>query len=67
MRTTENLANIHAKQRLRVELNNHIQDFLHKGGRIAVVSGLAEHSASTRLGRWPAAAEVISLPRSDID
>jgi|GEM_PF-879025 len=67
MRATENFANAFSKQRLRVELNNHIEDFLHKGGRIEVLSGLAELSASPRLGRWPAAAKVVSLPSSDTD
>jgi hypothetical protein len=67
MRATENLTNTFSKQRLRVELNNHIEDFLHKGGRIEVLSGLTELSASARLGRWPAAAETVSLHGPDTD
>ncbi len=67
MRATEHVANTFSKQRLRLELNNHIEDFLHQGGRIEVLSGLTELSANTRLGRWPAAAETVSLHGADTD
>ena len=67
MRATENLANTFSKQRLRVELNNHIEDFLSKGGRIEVLGGVAELSARTRFGRWTAAAEVASFPSPDTE
>ncbi len=67
MRATENLTNTFSKQRVRVELNNHIADFLHQGGRIKVLSGLTELSANIRLHGWPAAAETVSLHGPDTD
>ncbi len=67
MRATEHVANTFSKQRLRVELNNDIEDFLHKGGSIEVLSGLTELSAGARLHRWPAAAETVSLQGQDTD
>ena len=67
MRTTENLANTFSKQRLRVELNNHIEDFLSKGGRIEVLGGLAELSARSRFGPWTTAAEVARFPSPDTE
>ncbi len=65
MRTTLSLATEILKQGLRVELNHHIEDFLRKGGRIEVVDGRGAPGANTRPGRWPAAADLLSLPVAD--
>ncbi len=67
MRVTQTFANTVSKQRLRVDIDKHIQDFLDQGGRIEVVSQLAAPSANTRLGWWPEAVEIIHLPSTDND
>ena len=67
MRVTQTLANAVSKQRLRVDISNHVQDFLDKGGVIKVVSELPQPGTSNRPGWWPAAANAIYLPRMDKD
>jgi hypothetical protein len=67
MRTTGNLTNSLSKQRLRAELNSHIEEFLHKGGSIEVLTSVVELRTHTPLGTWPAAADWFSLPGTDID
>ncbi|MEZ5502482.1 MAG: hypothetical protein R3E50_07385 [Halioglobus sp.] len=61
MRITENPTEGAAKQRLRDEINRHIEDFLHRGGRIEVLGGRdAGHPDNLFAGR-PATAEVLNL------
>jgi hypothetical protein len=67
MRVTQTLANTVSKQRLRVDIGNHVQDFLDKGGVIKVVSELVEPGTRTHPCWWPAAANAIYLPRMDND
>jgi hypothetical protein len=67
MRVTQTFANSVSKQRLRVDIGNHVQDFLDKGGTIEVVSELAGPGTSNRPGWWPTEAHAIYLPRMEID
>ena len=62
MSTIEQAANTFAKQQLRVEINSHIQDFLHRGGRIEVLHGLTESRAKARVEQWPTRALAFDLP-----
>jgi hypothetical protein len=67
MQVRQTFANTVSKQRLRDDIGNHVQDFLAKGGKIEVVSELAEPVTSNRPGWWPAAAQAIHLPSMDKD
>ncbi len=62
MYTTQHQDTLPAKQRLRTEINTHIEDFLHKGGRIEVVVELSAHNRTVRLGHKQAAAELPVIP-----
>jgi hypothetical protein len=62
MPTLEHSAGTFAKQRQRVEINAHIQDFLLKGGRIQVLHGLCESHPKARVGQWPTRAVAFDLP-----
>lgn len=66
MRAPQSLATEILKQGQRIELNNHIEDFLLKGGTIDVVNGPGEPGANIRPGRRPAAADLLGLPVGDI-
>jgi hypothetical protein len=61
MRTTDNPGGTHSKQRLRVEINNHIEDFLHRGGKIQVLAELPGAGQFSQGGHWPAAGEVAAF------
>jgi len=67
VRATENSTALHVKQRLRVELNRHIEDFLHKGGSIEKLNGLDGRSVTTHARRWPTAGYIDSLPGVETD
>ncbi len=62
MYTTQHQETFPAKQRLRTEINAHIEDFLHKGGRIEVVVELSAHNRKVRLWHKQAAAELTVIP-----
>jgi translation elongation factor EF-Ts len=48
MRKNQQQDNFHSKQRLRMEISNQTEDYLHKGGRISVVSGLPQTGQHAR-------------------
>lgn len=58
MRTIQQLDTVQSKQRQRIEISNHVEDFLHKGGRIEVVAEPSLCNNSARPGHRPAAAEL---------
>jgi len=47
-----------SKQRLRAEISNHVEDFLHKGGRIEVVDKQSLACNGARIVHRPAAADL---------
>lgn len=65
MRTSEyqDTGQSHSKQRLRAEISNHVEDFLHKGGTIEVVDKQSHVSNAMRMCHRPAAAEQALLSR----
>ena len=62
MRTVQHQDYPQAKQRLRSEINTHIEDFLLKGGRIEVVSQLSERIVPARFSHRTAEADMAFIP-----
>lgn len=63
MRTIQpqNTVQFDSKQRLRNEISNQIEAFLHKGGRIEIVDKQSHVSSSLRMVHRPASAELSML------
>lgn len=60
MRATQHQDYTESKQRLRTEINNHVQDFLYRGGRIDVIS---TGNPQARPGHRQASVELAFIPR----
>ncbi len=58
MPTLVNATELLAKQKLRMEINEQISNFLVKGGRIEVLDACKESTSSARFGVRPALAEL---------
>jgi hypothetical protein len=61
MHTSQEQDNLQAKARLRIEISNQVEAFLHGGGRIEVLNTLPDHT-NKKIGHWPAATEVGFTP-----
>tara|TARA_R110002049_G_scaffold1716_3_gene12994 strand:- start:1419 stop:1622 length:204 start_codon:yes stop_codon:yes gene_type:complete len=66
MHTSQEQDNLQAKARLRIEISNQVEDFLHSGGRIEVLNNLPDHN-NKKVGHWPAATEVGFTPSISAD
>lgn len=62
---TQHQDNLQSKQRLRREISSHIEDFLHRGGRIEVITEHPRFDQLIRLRYRPTAADLstaLALP-----
>ena len=66
MHTSQEQENLQAKARLRIEISNQVEAFLHRGGRIEVLNNMPNHS-DKKIGHWPAATEVGITPSISAD
>ncbi|CAA0125533.1 Uncharacterised protein [Halioglobus japonicus] len=62
MHTTQDHENLQSKQRLRIEISNQVEAFLHSGGTIEVLKQLPEYDSCRQIGHWPAATELSIAP-----
>ncbi|MEZ5571293.1 MAG: hypothetical protein R3E64_04640 [Halioglobus sp.] len=67
MGPNNNSADTCAKDRIRIEITSHVQEFLHKGGRIEVLSEQPPSSSYTRYCGKPAAIDEMGLHSRDFE